>query len=594
MEHNKVNKNNKFNLCVLPTQMGKTFVIVNKIMESMEQDNEKGRSIHIVLTMNTLLNNKQFSNRLREVNDKYGDGSVCVFASVYKGDYRHIKKPEHILNEPEKKPKKPKKEKKTSETDDDTNTKTEWEMPRIVIACSNTKRFKDCFSTIYKLNEGNTAVKRVFVYFDELHKYIKNAVTNIRRHIEIINDLDIVSAMYAMSASPNNIWSNNTISFWSNINILHIDNYYDTDYIGYDDINFVCYGDNDFAYKNSEKTEYDKIGFKNEEIFTMNFINDTLKKYPDILSKYSRVFIPANLRRITHIYLRECIFNHEPSCVIIVLNSVEKSIQYKNEDGDTISHPIILKEGELGDLVANYMEDNNISDRPLVYVGFVCVGMGQTLVSKKLGTFTAAIFGYDNILNDTMYQLYGRITGRFRNWDTRKKATVVYSTKRCKNICQVMEECAKNIIAKHGGKTLEVNKYLEPFNDGDKIPGVYQLKNNFEGKEDEYFEYSKFADSIPEVSKMLCDIFEVKIELEEDPAKYFCDIEGYYITKYLKKYNGKKRDKLKPEDRHTEANIANINAKYIKNENKIYKYIVIPVYESLDSSKFTYHILYCI
>ena len=92
---------NKFNLCVLPTQMGKTFVIVNKIMESLEQDEERGRSIHIVLTMNTLLNNKQFSNRLSEVNDKYGDGSVCVFASVYKGDYKHIKNPEHIFKDPE-------------------------------------------------------------------------------------------------------------------------------------------------------------------------------------------------------------------------------------------------------------------------------------------------------------------------------------------------------------------------------------------------------------------------------------------------------------------------------------------------------------
>ena len=578
-----VMEHNKFNLCVLPTQMGKTFVIVNKIMESLEQDEEQGRSIHIVLTMNTLLNNKQFSNRLSEVNDKYGDGSVCVFASVYKGDYKHIKQAAHILNEPE--------EKETKKTK---ATKAEWNMPRIVIACSNTKRFNDCFDTIYKLSEGNTAVKRVFVYFDELHKYIKNTVCNIRKHIETINDLEIVSAMYAMSASPNNIWSDNKMGFWSNINILHIDNYYDTDYIGYNDTNFICYGDNDSAYKSTKNANYADVGFRDNEIFTMNFIKDTLKKYPDILSKYSRVFIPANVRRITHNYLRECLFKHEPSCVIIVLNSVEKNIQYKNTDGDTISQPIVLKEGELGDLIANYMEANNISERPLVYIGFICVGMGQTLVSEKLGSFTAAIFGYDNILNDTMYQLFGRITGRFRNWDKRKKATDVYSTKRCKNICQVMEECAKNVVAKHGGKKLDANKYLEPFNNGDKITGVYQLKNNFEEKDAEYFEFPKFADSMPEVSKMLCDIFHIKIELEEDPAKYFCDIEGYYITKYLKKYNGKKRDELKPEDRHTEANIASINAMYIKNENKICKYIVIPVYESLESSKFKYRILYSI
>ena len=124
-------EHNKFNLCVLPTQMGKTFVIVNKIMESLEQDEERGRSIHIVLTMNTLLNNRQFSNRLREVNNKYGDGSVCVFASVYKGDYTHIKQAEHILNEPEVKPKKTKGTKKAKDaeaaeaTETETETKTE-------------------------------------------------------------------------------------------------------------------------------------------------------------------------------------------------------------------------------------------------------------------------------------------------------------------------------------------------------------------------------------------------------------------------------------------------------------------------------------
>ena len=136
-------------------------------MESLKQDEARGRSIHIVLTMNTLLNNKQFSNRLSEVNNKYGDGSVCVFASVYKGDYRHIKQTEHIFSEPEAKPKKTNKTKKSREdrdTEDTVETEdAEWEMPRIVIACSNTKRFNDCFDTIYRLSEGNTAVKRVFV-----------------------------------------------------------------------------------------------------------------------------------------------------------------------------------------------------------------------------------------------------------------------------------------------------------------------------------------------------------------------------------------------------------------------------------------------
>lgn len=574
---------NKFSLCVLPTQMGKTFVIVNKIMESLEKDAECGRSIHIVFTMNTLLNNKQFSNRLREVNDKYGDNSVCVFASVYKGDYKHIKKGEHIFTKP------------ITYATTKAKAKDVYDMPKIIIACSNTKRFGDCFNIIHELNKRTTDVRRIFVYFDELHKYIKNAAFNIRAHIEKINDFDTVSAIYAMSASPNNIWTDNkTMGFWSSINILNIDSYYDTDYIGYNDVNFICYGDNDTIYRNTKNTDYIDVGLNDREIFTVNFIKDTLIKYPEILSKYNRVFIPANIRKISHNYIRNLVSNHEPSAVIVMLNGDEKSIRYKNEAGEIISEPLLLKEGELGDLIANYLENNNISDRPLVYIGFICVGMGQTLVSEKLGCFTSAIFGYDTIFNDSMYQLFGRITGRFMNWESRKKATDVYCTKICKNICQVMEECAKNITLKHGGKKLECSKYLEPFNNCDKITGVYQLKNNFEEKDAEYFEYPKYADSIPEISKMLCDIFHIKIELEADPTKYFYNIEGIYITKYLKKYNGKKRDELKAEDRHTESNIAYINATNIKNENYISKYIVIPVYESLESTNFKYRILYSI
>ena len=83
------NKFNKFNLCVLPTQMGKTFIIINHIKENLLNDITEGRSLHIVFTMNTLLNNKQFSNRLECINNDYGTNSICVFSSIYKGPYGH-------------------------------------------------------------------------------------------------------------------------------------------------------------------------------------------------------------------------------------------------------------------------------------------------------------------------------------------------------------------------------------------------------------------------------------------------------------------------------------------------------------------------
>ena len=48
----------KFILCVLLTQLGKTFTAISRITAEICQDDDLGRSIHIIFTMNTLLNNK--------------------------------------------------------------------------------------------------------------------------------------------------------------------------------------------------------------------------------------------------------------------------------------------------------------------------------------------------------------------------------------------------------------------------------------------------------------------------------------------------------------------------------------------------------
>ena len=73
---------NKFKLCILPTQMGKTFVTINKILEEIKHDPSKGRSVHFVLTMNTLLNNKQFANRLSDIKQEHGENSVAILNSA--------------------------------------------------------------------------------------------------------------------------------------------------------------------------------------------------------------------------------------------------------------------------------------------------------------------------------------------------------------------------------------------------------------------------------------------------------------------------------------------------------------------------------
>lgn len=562
---------NKFNLCVLPTQMGKTFVIINRIKENLINDAKMGRSIHIVFTMNTLLNNKQFSNRLEYFNNIYGNKTICVFTSLYKGQYAHISKADKLYN--------------YINNNDKDKDELDNNVPRIIIACSNNKRFSNCFDFIHKLANENTAIKRVFIYFDELHKYISNSKYNIRNEIENINNLNIVSEIYGMTASPNKIWSENNIGFWSKIKIINIPGQYqENNYIGTSDVTFIC---DNYTYCNIEN-------FKDTESFTINFISKTLEKYPNILNDDCRIFIPVNVRRKTHNYIREHIFAMKTNSVIITINGIEKNIKYRSPYEITI--PLELTNGELGDLIAEHIDKNMLHNRPIIFIGFNCVGMGQTLVSEKLGNFTSAIFGYDKILNDKMYQLFGRITGRFKNWK-KYKETTVYCTLLCKHISLIMEKCAKNIAINYNNKILDNTTYLEPFNDieansDSHLLGLNKLKKNFGIKDCEYFEWKNNISTIAEAEIILSTIFNDKIIIGN-----FLNIDGYYISKYLKKFYKKQFQDLTIDD------VLNID-KYekikksisanISNECKKYKYILLPIYKTLDPKCIEYYLLYSI
>ena len=75
----------------------------------------------------------------------------------------------------------------------------------------------------------------------------------------------------------------------------------------------------------------------------------------------------------------------------------EKNIRYIDDEDKYVTIDLVIKSGELGDLIAGHLHENMIFARPLVITGYLCVGMGQTLVSRDLGPFTTAILGYSKI-----------------------------------------------------------------------------------------------------------------------------------------------------------------------------------------------------
>ena len=432
-----IESTSKFTLCVLQTQLGKTFIAISKIVAEIKQDNDAGRSIHVVFAMNTLLSNRQFAKRLETIEKNYGKGSVCVFSSKDKtgGKYKHAKS---IL------------ELKGHCFDGSA-------CPRVVVMCSNIRRFDDGVEFLKAINKNKINIVRAFVYYDELHKYITEY---LRSQIEEqIHTLDIVKSITALTASPDKIWERTGTGFWSKIRLIQLDDLSYSDYAGCKDMIFNCI-DDFFANPYIRPRPFD---FDEMDRQTIGFIDSVLRKYPEILGDNTRSFIPAHVRRTGHNAVRDLIFSINNNAIVVVINGFEKTIQYKDCFGNTKTLPLSSEDDEVCETISNLVLQHELQNRPMVITGFLCVGMGQTLTHKSLGSFTSAIFGHLDVSNDEIYQLFGRITGRMKDWGEDKYVqTQVYCPTTIMNRCIVMEECARNMTRDHNGEVVSQEDYRVP------------------------------------------------------------------------------------------------------------------------------------
>jgi len=424
----------KFILCVLVTQFGKTFTAINRISTEIEQDEEFGRSIHIVFTMNTLLNNRQFAKRLETIENTYGKGSICVFASSYDGKYKHVKDRLQLQG-----------------LCFDNST-----CPRVVIMCSNSRRYDDGVEFLKVIDKNKFNIKRVFAYYDELHKYISDS---LRCQIEEIHALDNVKGIIALTASPDKIWKPS--GFWSKLRLIQLDNFNDSNYAGYKDMIFNCI-DDFFEQPYIRPKQFDFEQLDNQ---TIGFIKHVLEKFPDIIQENTRSFIPAHIRRSSHNAVRDLVFKINNNSVVVVINGFEKTMQYKDKLNNTKTIPLVSQDEEICETISILIDKHGLKSRPLVITGFLCVGMGQTLTHKSLGSFTSAIFGHLDITNDDIYQLFGRITGRIKDWGDNYVQTQVYCPTTIMHRCNVMEECARNMAIQHNGEVVTQEDYREPMNE---------------------------------------------------------------------------------------------------------------------------------
>jgi hypothetical protein len=256
--------------------------------------------------------------------------------------------------------------------------------------------------------------------------------------------------------------------------MIHLDDINKDDYIGYRDMIFNC-DDTYFPVPYVRPAAFD---FNKLDLDTLGFIKHILDKHSEILAPGTRTFIPAHIRRFGHKEVRTLVFNKNPEAAIVVLNGEEKTLQFKDHLNNTKTVPLVDATGteEACKTIADAVLRFGLESRPLVVTGFLCVGMGQTLTHKNLGSFTSAIFGHMDLTNDEMYQLFGRITGRMRLWNDKYVQTQVYCPTKIMQRCYVMEECARRISTDYNGGLVSEEMYTKTMHDLGEV-GQAALEN---------------------------------------------------------------------------------------------------------------------
>ena len=390
------------------TQCGKTFMSIESMKQRLEHD---PTSVHVVYTMNTLLNNHQFAKRLETIEQTYGAGSILVFTSAYKGIYRHAKNKTKF------------------------DAMVDARMPRVIVMCSNPTRFEEGHAWVHAMCHTHPHTP-IHLYYDELHQYLKKPMRNA---LEALHALPNVASILAMTATPNAIIQKR--GPWSTLRLIASDHVALDDYLNVDDMevhpNPTYFP---FPYHKPAFNDFDTM---DEE--TLGFIEHTLSRHPEMLAPGVRCFVPAHIRRVGHIRVRDLMWSKCPTAVVVMINGVEKNVQFKVDD--EITTVSLVCNMEVSHRIADILTEHGLMARPLFMTGYLCVGMGQTLMHPSYGNFTHAILSHMNVNNDSIYQLFGRLTGRVKRWDTYQR-TQLYCPTPVWNRIKVMERCASDAMKK--------------------------------------------------------------------------------------------------------------------------------------------------
>lgn len=531
-------------------QFGKTFEMINLCLQRIQADREK-QSIHFIYCMNSLLHINQSAHRLRtfekdnKLNDfekEFGYGSVVMISSEGKelshyaqaknrkaDEFVHLKNIQCLIQ--------------AYRSYHEKNNEEEEEIfkinPRVILLCSNQYRY-------YNVIEFLEGIKRtlvfqyeqpiilnslfdIYIYYDELHSYIEESSITLPSFVTLkskpklrdiiqnmIQKYDNIKGILAITATPYKVFQDaikeGKPSVWNKLTVHAQSSFDDRNYLGFQRVNFV--------------TRFRSEANQPQDIFNPALpesITQIIQQF-HLLEDGNRIFIPADVQTASHYAVRRLVRRLSPTAIIIILNSEHKGAMFKNiadessvsvdshfaaeeievDDGTQKQKETFVnlhsKKTEIAKSIHAFLKDNK---RPVVVTGNICIGQGQTLISKELGGFTHAICLREaKTINegDGVYQLAARVFGR--HYTVGMQKPTIYCTEKIKETIITHENRARVCSLLYSGKTITKEQYVKAHTE---IVGAEQIAKalraaqtlqNFIKKESPQTKYSQFFHAV--------------------------------------------------------------------------------------------------
>lgn len=373
----------KITLICKPEQSGKTFVMIQKIIEEMKEDYSSLTPINFILCDNNLLLTQQTSSRvdmeLREFKVNDSDEIYIEFSSHKRTKYKD----------------------KISVMGAITccNVKN-------IICCTNSIRMDDIWDIIHKVNETHQHKYEFNIWLDEADKYITFIDTTFRPLIEKYDNIK----SYLITSTPKDLFDK-----YKQIYVMPLESTTTNNYHGWND--------NIIEIVEEQESNHQYID---------HIMNDIAK---DKLLPGTKWFIPAETKKKNHEKIKEISNKNNCSCIIVNGNGIKLTLP----NGATNT---FRKDKELNKLLSEIHLDYKLDRYPLVITGNICIGRGISIISDDFLFDFAIIHNVNN--SQEASQIAGRLKGNIKHFPN-YKPTHVYTTSSFHKNAQKWEEKSRNL-----------------------------------------------------------------------------------------------------------------------------------------------------